>query len=98
MLRRMLSPPDLTRANRSKKARSSRRRGSATNMNYTMQINFILLAIVPGGSVTCRALFVVSCGRDGWPLLFSNFFQEGGVWRAEHAPAGLVVAEREKTT
>ena len=62
MLRRMLSPPDLTRANRSKKARSSRRRGSATNMNYTMYINFILLAI------------------------------------AEHAPAGLVVAEREKTT
>ena len=68
MLRRMLSPPDLTRANRSKKARSSRRRGSATNMNYTMYINFILLAIAPGGSVTCRALFVVSCGRDGWPL------------------------------
>ena len=36
MLRRMLFPPDLTKANRSKKARSSRRRGSATNMNYTM--------------------------------------------------------------
>lgn len=36
MLRRMLFPPDLTRDNRSKKARSSRRRGSATNMNYTM--------------------------------------------------------------
>ena len=36
MLRRMLFLPDLTRANRSKKARSSRRRGSATNINYTM--------------------------------------------------------------
>ena len=36
MLRRMLFPPDLTRASRSKKARSSRQRGSATNMNYTM--------------------------------------------------------------
>ena len=79
MLRRMLFLPDLTRANRSKKARSSRRRGSATNMNYTMQINFILLAIVPGGSVTCRALFVVSCGRAGWPLIFSNFLPKGGV-------------------
>ena len=36
MLHRMLSPPDLTRANRSKKARSSRRRGSAMSVNYTM--------------------------------------------------------------
>ena len=36
MLRRMLSPPDLTRASHSKKARSIRRRGSATNTNYTM--------------------------------------------------------------
>ena len=36
MLRRMLSPLDLTRANRSKKARSSRRRGSTMSMNYTM--------------------------------------------------------------
>lgn len=36
MLRRILSPPDLTMASRSKKARSSRRRGSATSMNYTM--------------------------------------------------------------
>lgn len=36
MMRRMLFLPDLTRANRSKKARSSRRRGSAANMNYTM--------------------------------------------------------------
>ena len=36
MLRRMLSPPDLTKVSCSKKARSSRRRGSATNMNYTM--------------------------------------------------------------
>ena len=36
MLRRMLFLPDLTRANRSKKARSSRRRGSAMSMNYTM--------------------------------------------------------------
>ena len=78
MLRRILSPPDLTRASRSKKARSIRRRGSAMSMNYTMQINFISLSIVPGGSVTCRALFVVSCGRDGWPLLFSNFLQKGG--------------------
>lgn len=55
-------------------------------------------AIAPGGSVTCRALFVVSCGRAGWPLIFSNFLQKGGVWRAEHALAGLVVAERERTT
>ena len=36
MLRRMLSPPNLTRANRSKKARSSRRRGSAMSVNYTV--------------------------------------------------------------
>ena len=36
MLRRMLSPSDLTRANRSKKARSIRRRGSSMSMNYTM--------------------------------------------------------------
>ncbi len=36
MLRRMLSPPDLTRASRSKKAHFSRRRGSAMSMNYTM--------------------------------------------------------------
>ena len=36
MLRRMLFPPDLTRANRSKKAHFSRRRGSAMSMNYTM--------------------------------------------------------------
>ena len=78
MLRRILSPPDLTRASRSKKACSIRRRGSAMSMNYTMYINFILLAIAPGGSVTCRALFVVSCGRAGWPLLFSNFLQKGG--------------------
>ena len=68
------------------------------NMNYTMQINFILFSIAPGGSVTCRALFVVSCSRAGWPLIFSNFLQKGGVWRAEHALAGLVVAERERTT
>ena len=79
MLRRMLSPPNLTRASRSKKARSICRTGSAMSMNYTMQINFILLAIASGGSVTCRALFVVSCGQDGWPLLFSNFLQKGGV-------------------
>ena len=79
MLRRMLFPPDLTRANRSKKARSSRRRGSAMSMNYTMKINFILLTIAPGGSVTYRALFVVSCGLAGWPLIFSNFLPKGGV-------------------
>ena len=36
MLRRMLFLPDLTRASRSKKARSIRRRGSAMSMNYTM--------------------------------------------------------------
>ena len=36
MLRRIISPPDLTRANRSKKARSNRRTGSAMSMNYTM--------------------------------------------------------------
>lgn len=36
MLRRMLSLPDLTRASRSKKACSIRRRGSAMSMNYTM--------------------------------------------------------------
>lgn len=36
MLRRMLSPPDLTRVSRSKKARSSRRIDSAVSMNYTM--------------------------------------------------------------
>ena len=36
MLRRMLSPPDLTRASRSQKARSIRRTGSAMSMNYTM--------------------------------------------------------------
>ena len=78
MLHRMLSPPDLTRASRSKKARSIRRTGLATSMNYTMQINFISLAIAPGGSVTCRALFVVSCGRAGCPLIFSNFLQKGG--------------------
>ena len=36
MLRQILSPPDLTRASRSKKARSIRRRGSAMSMNYTM--------------------------------------------------------------
>ena len=79
MLRRILSPPDLTRASRSKKARPIRRTAPVMSMNYTMYINFISLAIAPGGSVTCRALFVVSCGRDGWPLLFSNFLQKGGV-------------------
>ena len=36
MLRRMLSPPNLTRASRSKKARSIWRRGSAMSMNYTV--------------------------------------------------------------
>ena len=36
MLRRILSPPDLTGASRSKKARSIRRRDSAMCMNYTM--------------------------------------------------------------
>ena len=36
MLRRMLSPPDQTRANHSKKARTIRRTGSAMSMNYTM--------------------------------------------------------------
>ena len=36
MLRRILSPSDLTRASRSKKARSIWRRGSVMNMNYTM--------------------------------------------------------------
>lgn len=36
MLRRILSPPDLTKVSRSKKARSIRRRGSAMSMNYTM--------------------------------------------------------------
>ena len=36
MLRRILSPSDLTRASRSKKARSIRRIGSAISMNYTM--------------------------------------------------------------
>lgn len=36
MLRRILSPPDLTRASRSKKARFIRRTGSAMSMNYTM--------------------------------------------------------------
>ena len=36
MLRRMLSPSDLTRISRSKKARSNWRRGSSINMNYTM--------------------------------------------------------------
>lgn len=36
MLRRILSPPDLTKASRSKKARSSRRRGSSMSMNYTV--------------------------------------------------------------
>ena len=36
MLRRILSPPDLTRASRSKKARSIWRRGSVMNMNYTV--------------------------------------------------------------
>ena len=36
MLHRMLSPPDLTRASRSKKARSIRRTGLAMSMNYTM--------------------------------------------------------------
>ena len=78
MMRRMLSPPDLTRVSRSKKARSSRRRCSAMSMNYTMQIISISLAIAPGGSTTCWAFFVVSCGRAGWPLLFSDFLQKGG--------------------
>ncbi len=79
MMRRILSPPDLTRVSRSKKARSSRRRCSVMSMNYTMYTISISLAIAPGGSVTCRVLFVVSCGRDGGPLLFSNFLQKGGV-------------------
>lgn len=36
MLRRILSPLDLTKASRSKKARSIRRTGPAMSMNYTM--------------------------------------------------------------
>ena len=36
MLCRMLSPPDLTRASRSKKARPIQRTGSVMSMNYTM--------------------------------------------------------------
>ena len=36
MLRQMLFPPDMTRASRSKKARSIRRTDSAMSMNYTM--------------------------------------------------------------
>ena len=36
MLRRMLSPPDLTRASHSKKARSIRWTGSTMSVNYTM--------------------------------------------------------------
>ena len=36
MLRRMLFPPNLTRASRSKKARSIWWRGSTMSMNYTM--------------------------------------------------------------
>lgn len=36
MMRRMLSPPDLTRVSLSKKARFSRRRCSAMSMNYTV--------------------------------------------------------------
>ena len=36
MLRRMLSPSDLTKVSRSKKARSIRRTGSAMSMNYIM--------------------------------------------------------------
>ena len=46
----------------SKKARPRLRGQAAMSMNYTMYIIFILLSLSPGGSMTCRAKFVVFCG------------------------------------
>ena len=46
----------------SKKAPPRQRGQAAMSMNYTMQISFILLSLSPGGSMTCRAKFVVFCG------------------------------------
>jgi len=46
----------------SKKARLPPGRIAATRLYYTTQIKQIILCNSPGGSMTCRAVFVVSCG------------------------------------
>ena len=51
---------DLTAFEPSKKARSPPGRIAATRLYYTVQIKQIILCNSPGGSVTCRANFVVS--------------------------------------
>ena len=48
--------------------------------------------------MTCRANFVVSCGFKFALEDFPKKVQKGGVQRAEKGIAGLVVAERERTT
>ena len=48
--------------------------------------------------MTCRANFVVSCGFKFALEDFPKKVQKGGVQRAAKGIAGLVVAERERTT
>ena len=54
----------------SKKARSPPGRIAGTRLYYTMQIEQTIQCKPPGGSMTCRAVFVVSCG----PKIFLRFF------------------------
>ncbi len=54
----------------SKKARPPPGGIAAMKLYYTMQIYQTILCNSPGGSMTCRAVFVVSCG----PKIFLRFF------------------------
>ena len=55
---------NLTALDLSKKARPPPGGTAATKLYYTMQIKYIILCNSPGGSVTCRALFVVPYGPE----------------------------------
>ena len=56
----MLICPVFQRHSLLKKAYTQQGAAPANSMNYTMQINFILLSFSLGGSTTCRANFVIS--------------------------------------
>jgi len=48
--------------------------------------------------MTCRANFVVSCGLTFGQKPFSSFYGKRGVLRVVKGLAGVILAERERTT
>ena len=94
----MLICPVFQKHNLLKKACTQQGSAPANNMELYNVNKLHITFILSGGSMTCWAFFVGSCGFKFALEVFPKKVQKGGVQRAAKGVAGLVVAERERTT